>query len=236
MREHLSWVYDEMRQIGTDYFDIEEVRNYDQRMQKIRDVPKEIKHILDVIDVTPGQTVLEFGTGTGEFAIAAACKCSKVYAMDISAVMLDYAREKAESRGRDNIVFQQAGFLSYHHQGEPLDAVVTQLALHHLPDFWKFIALCNIYNMLKTGGKLYLRDVVFDSGVDNYNDYFSRWRDSVIKMAGDGFAANIDRHISDEYSTLDWVMEGMLNRAGFVIENVYQPGVCDKAYLCVKNE
>lgn len=235
MREHLSWVYDEMRQIGTDYFDIEEVRNYDQRMQKIRDVPKEIKHILDVIDVTPGQTVLEFGTGTGEFAIAAACKCSKVYAMDISAVMLDYAREKAESRGRDNIVFQQAGFLSYHHQGEPLDAVVTQLALHHLPDFWKFIALCNIYNMLKTGGKLYLRDVVFDSGVDNYNDYFSRWRDSVIKMAGDGFAANIDRHISDEYSTLDWVMEGMLNRAGFVIENVYQPGVCDKAYLCVKN-
>lgn len=235
MGEHLSWVYDEMRQIGTDYFDIEEVRNYDQRMQKIRDVPKEIKHILNGIDVTPGQTILEFGIGTGEFTIAAACKCSKVYAMDISAVMLDYAREKAESRGRDNIVFQQAGFLSYHHQGEPLDAVVTQLALHHLPDFWKFIALCNIYNILKTGGKLYLRDVVFDSGVDNYNDYFSRWRDSVMKMAGDGFAANIDRHISDEYSTLDWVMEGMLTRAGFVIENVYQSGICDKAYLCVKN-
>ncbi|MFZ5644900.1 MAG: class I SAM-dependent methyltransferase [Bacillota bacterium] len=235
MCKQTSWSYNEMRQIGTDYFNIEEVRKYDRRMQKIRDVPKEVKHILEIIDAGPGQNILEFGTGTGEFAIAAATKCSKVYALDISAVMLDYARQKAESLGLNNIIFQQAGFLTYQHREMPLDAVVTQLALHHLPDFWKFIALRNIYGFLKTGGKLYLRDVVFDSGVENYNEYFGGWRDSVLKMAGEEFSASIDRHIRDEYSTLDWVMEGMITRAGFEIDKVYQPGYCNKAYLCVKS-
>ncbi len=33
----------------------------------------------------------------------------------------------------DNIEFHNIGFLTYMHKGEPLDAVVSQLALHHLP-------------------------------------------------------------------------------------------------------
>lgn len=235
MGDQPSWVYNEMRQIGTDYANLDEVRNYDLRMQKVRDIAEEMQHILKVVNAGPGHIILEFGTGTGEFAIAAAGKCSKVYALDISAVMLDYAGQKAESRGRNNIIFQQAGFLTYQHQGEPLDIVVTQLALHHLPDFWKFIALRNIHGMLKTHGKLYLRDVVFDSEVENYGEYFSRWRESMVGMAGEEFAANIDRHISNEYSTLDWVLEGMLTRAGFGVEKVNQLGHCNKAYLCVKN-
>ncbi|KJS17441.1 MAG: hypothetical protein VR69_04870 [Peptococcaceae bacterium BRH_c4b] len=228
------WVYNEMRQIGTDYFSIDEVREYDRRMQKIRDVKKEIEHILNAINTGPGHTVLEFGTGTGEFAIAAAGKCKKIYALDISAVMLDYARQKAESRGQGNITYHQAGFLTYEHRDEPLDAVVTQLALHHLPDFWKFTALRNIYGMLKTGGKFYLRDVVFSSAVENYEEYFTSWIDGIKKMADEGFAANVERHIRDEYSTLDWVMEGMLTRAGFVIENIYQMENCINVYVCVK--
>lgn len=235
MGDRPSWVYNEMRQIGTDYFDMEEVRSYDRRMRKIRDISKEVNHILEAIDAGAGQVILEFGTGTGEFAIAAAGKCSMVYALDISDVMLEYAGQKAAACGRDNIVFRQAGFLAYRHQGEQPDAVVTQLALHHLPDFWKFMALRNIHGMLKTGGKLYLRDVVFDSGVEDYNEYFHRWRDSVVSIAGEGFGDNIDRHISDEYSTLDWIMEGMLTKAGFIIKNTYRPGYCNKAYLCVKS-
>lgn len=49
--------------------------------------------------------------------------------------------------------FLPGGFLTYQHQGPPLDAVVTQIALHHLPDFWKQIALLRIFDMLKEGGK-----------------------------------------------------------------------------------
>jgi len=86
--------------------------------------------------------------------------------------MLNFTRRKAELRGIKNIEFHQAGFLTYDHHGEPLDAVVSQLALHHLPDFWKMIALKRIFAMLKEGGKFYLRDVVYSFPVDNYMDFF----------------------------------------------------------------
>ena len=54
-----------------------------------------------------------------------------------------------------------------------MDAVITQLALHHLPDFWKLVALKRISQMLKDGGKLYLRDVVFPSNVEDYDVFFN---------------------------------------------------------------
>jgi ubiquinone/menaquinone biosynthesis C-methylase UbiE len=75
--------------------------------------------------------------------------------------MLEYARQKAEQQGVTNIQFHHAGFLTYEHQGKPLDAVVSQLALHHLPDFWKMIALQRIFEMLESGGKFYLMDTLY---------------------------------------------------------------------------
>jgi hypothetical protein len=41
-----------------------------------------------------------------------------------------------------------------------VDAVVTTLALHHLPDFWKGMALKRVHGMLKRGGRLYIHDVI----------------------------------------------------------------------------
>ena len=43
----MRWQYDEMRQIGTDYGDISNVRVYDDKMEKIRDFKKEAKDIVD---------------------------------------------------------------------------------------------------------------------------------------------------------------------------------------------
>ena len=67
MRETPAWLYDETKQIGTDYEDVSEIRIYDQRMAKIRDVAKEVGEVLDLLDLAPESTVLEMGTGTGEF-------------------------------------------------------------------------------------------------------------------------------------------------------------------------
>jgi len=42
-----------------------------------------------------------------------------------------------------------------------VDKMVTKAALHHLPDFWKSIALLETVDILKKGGKLYFFDVIF---------------------------------------------------------------------------
>jgi len=173
MGTYPRWQYHEMQQIGKDYTNIEEVQAYDARHAKIRNIKEELRNIVDSIGLQKNHRVLEFGSGTGEFSIEAARLCEKVYAVDVSPVMLEFASQKAKKQGISNIEFFHAGFLSYEHHGKPLDAVVSQLALHHLPDFWKMIALKRISKMLREGGKFYLRDVVFTSKVDNYNMFFS---------------------------------------------------------------
>lgn len=49
--------------------------------------------------------------------------------------MLAYIERRAQQSGLDNVVLVNAGFLGYRHEGEPVDVVVSQFALHHLPDF-----------------------------------------------------------------------------------------------------
>ena len=237
-----AWQYDEGKQIGTDYEDVSEIRIYDQRMAKIRDVRKELLEVIDLLDLTLDSTILEIGTGTGEFPIAAVERCKKVTAADVSLQMLEYARQKAKERleemGREGdferIEFVRGGFLTYEHRGEPLDAVVSQFALHHLPDFWKQVALIRIAGMLKSGGRLYIRDVVYSFDAADYESFFDRYLSRMAEIGGEGTPQDILTHIRDEHSTMGWIMEGMMERAGFEIErSEYRAGFI-ATYLCVK--
>lgn len=232
MTSPYSWHYDEMRHVGTDYDSETEVRNYDERMSRIRNIEAETREIVAALDLTPGQSLIEFGAGTGELTAAVSEQCSVVYAIDISRVMIDYAAKKMKSRGRENIKSINAGFLNYHHEGGPVDAVVTQLALHHLPDFWKQIALTRIHGLLKPGGRLYLRDIVFSMKLEKYELTVNHVLDSFRKAAGEEMVDKFSNHVRNEYSTFDWIMEEMLYRAGFDIENADYGDNFMAVYVC----
>jgi ubiquinone/menaquinone biosynthesis C-methylase UbiE len=156
-----DWQWDEQVQRGTDYGSIAEVEIYDERMSALRDVQAEADSILDLLQLSSDDTLVEIGTGTGAFARAATRRCRWVIAVDVSPVMLEYARTRAEEQSIDNISFQRAGFLTYQHQGEAPAAIVSQLALHHLADAWKLVALRRLARLLRHDGRLYLTDVVF---------------------------------------------------------------------------
>lgn len=207
-----------MKQVGTDYADAKEVEAYDTRMRKIRDIGSEIEKIFKSLYITKDQTLLEIGCGTGEFAIAAAGRCKKIIAADVSWPMLEFARQKAKKMDVKNIEFHNAGFLTYEHSGEPVDAVVSQLALHHLPDLWKMIALRRVNSLLKDGGRFYLKDTVYSFEVDGYKDFFDKFIENIRNAAGDDTALDAETAVREEYSTLGWIMEGSLERAGFHID------------------
>jgi ubiquinone/menaquinone biosynthesis C-methylase UbiE len=182
----------------------------------------------------PEHTVIEFGTGTGAFALRAAKSCAMVYAIDISSTMLAYAERKSKRLGINNLVFCQAGFLTYRHKASPADAIVTSTALHHLPDFWKSIALQRLHGMLKPGGHLYLADVIFSNCQVQEN--IERWIAKLEKIGGDKLRREVEAHISQEFSTFDWVIDGMLERAGFhIIDKKLEDGVVGN-YLCRRND
>jgi ubiquinone/menaquinone biosynthesis C-methylase UbiE len=227
-----QYQYQEQEHPGADFDAL--ARGYDEAQSEFRDIKGEIGEIVEFLDLKKDQTLLEIGTGTGELALAAAPHCARVYAVDPSAGMLQCARIKAVSRGVDNVDFLQAGFLTYQHRGAPLDAVVSQLALHHLPDFWKLVALNRMAGMLTEGGKLCLRDVVFSFDVREYESFFSSYLEEVSKNVDPEFAGRVALHVRREYSTMDWILEGMIERAGFKVERVRKTEGFLGLYLCRK--
>lgn len=228
-----SWQYDEFKQVGTDYSSKAEVEIYDSSHADFRDMEAESIKILDSLKIKGGNVLIDFGSGTGTFAIQAARRCAKVYAVDVSEAMIDCAEAKAIKAGISNIEFHHAGFLTYKHNDSPVDAVVTTFSFHHLPDFWKGIALKRVNSMLKPDGQLYIHDVIVEE--TNAIENIAALIDKLATAGGKLLREDTERHFRDEYSTYDWVMDGLLSRAGFTIKSKYIDGGVLGTYICVRN-
>ena len=229
-----DWQYDEAKSCGVNYNSLWQARIYDRRHRGFRDCKKEAKEIIALLGLDTDGTVLDMGCGTGAFAINAAGYFRKIYAVDISNAMLRRARRKAKKERLVNIEFRQGGFLSYVHDAEPVDAIVSIAALHHLPDFWKIIALKRLARMVKTGGKLYINDVVFSFDMTDYESFIKGFIRSMTDRMGDQMKKELETHFRQEYSTFSWIMEGLLEKADFIIEKAdYREGFF-ATYLCKK--
>jgi putative AdoMet-dependent methyltransferase len=229
-----NWLYDEFTHSGVDYTNPGQVAVYDERHQRFRDYKKFAEDVMSRLELGPEASVIDLGAGTGAFSLNAAAHYKKVYAVDVSEAMLAYTRQKAEQAGLSNIIFCRGGFLTYKQPGPGVDAVVSSAALHHLPDLWKWAGLLNVASMLEPGGKFYLFDVVFPM-MDDYAAYFDGWVKSFTEKVGPEFAVEVETHLRDEFSTFDWVMEGLLRRAGFKIDRAEYDNQSGATYLCTKN-
>jgi SAM-dependent methyltransferase len=163
--------------------------------------------------------LVDLGAGTGTLAVAAAAVCKRVVAVDVSPAMVDAIRSKAAAAGAANVECVQAGFVSYEHEGDAPDFIYTRHALHHLPDFWKGIALGRMAGWLAPGGILQLRDLVFSFDLPEAATALASWiRTAAADRAEDGWTREeLETHLRDEYSTFTWLLEPLLTRAGFEI-------------------
>ena len=75
------------------------------------------------------------------------------------------------------------GFLTYEHEAEPTDAMVSIAALHHLSDFWKLVTLTRAAGMLKTGERLFLFDIIFPSAAEDLDGRLDAWVISIAKQS-----------------------------------------------------
>lgn len=229
-----KWQYNEMKFSGVDYSGIDVVAAYDSMHKKFRDYAKSSEEIIRRLSLDSNSTVIDLGSGTGAFALHAAKKCRTVYAVDISAAMLEYCRQQAEREGLTNIVFCQGGLLTYEHVAELADAAVCVAVLHHLPDFWKVAALTRCCRMLKPAGRLYLFDIVFPSTEISLQQRIDEWIKAIETMADARLAKEAVIHARDEFSTYDWIMEGILRISGFRIDAAEYGKGFQTGYVCIK--
>lgn len=228
-----SWFLDELAYAGPEHLDSTYIAGYDR---KAGTNPADDLAALRALGLNETSALVDIGAGTGTFALAAALHCRRVVAVDVSPAMLAVVRHKAEQVGIANVECVQAGFLSYAHQGERADFVYSRHALHHLPDFWKALALTRVATTLKPGGVFYLRDLIFSFEPSEAEQVIETWLSGASATAVQGWTrAELETHLREEYSTFSWLVEPMIERAGFTIQDVqHAPSRLYSTYTCVK--
>ena len=170
---------------------------------------------LKMLGVQRGWRIADIGCGNGVLATEAALMGAEVDAIDISPAMLALAEIYARDR-KAPVRTQSAGLLSFSYQPESYDLIVSEFTLHHLPDFWKAVAMTRIFRALKPGASFYLRDIVYVSMPDAVDRDVEQWAD--FQTNNHDFSRDsVVAHMRDEYSTFGWVMERMLTDVGFTL-------------------
>ena len=203
-----DWFYSQRSRIG---LDTAVASIYDQK----DDSDLQARGALTMLGVKPGWRVADVGCGNGVMATEAALMGAEVDAIDISPAMLALAEVYARDR-KAAIRTQSAGLLSFAYQANSYDLIVSEFTLHHLPDFWKVVAMSRIFRALKPGASFYLRDIVYASMPDAVERDVEQWADYQIKNH-DFSRESVVTHMRDEYSTFGWVMERMLADVGFTL-------------------
>jgi SAM-dependent methyltransferase len=229
-----TWILDELAYAGPEHLDAEFIAGFDRKQgypDPETDLAAFAAHGLDA-----NSAVVDLGAGTGQFAVAAARRFGRVTAVDVSPAMVAALRAKAAAAGISPARLEcvRGGFLSYSPAGR-VDGVYTRNALHQLPDFWKAVALRRIADMLRPGGVLRLRDLVYDFGPEEAETVFAGWFAGAATDPAAGYtAADYAEHIRTEYSTFRWLLEPMLAAAGFAVADVSYERRLYAAYTCVR--
>jgi SAM-dependent methyltransferase len=233
-RDPDSWWLEETVYAGREHFDERHTRRYDAK-EDAR-AAEEVSLLQALGALSAGSSVVDLGAGTGQFTLAAAPVCARVVAVDVSPLMLARLSEKVHASAATNVEVTLAGFLTYQHSGPPADVVYSRYALHHLPDFWKAVALRRVADMLATGGVLRLSDIVYGFEPADAERHVEAWiAQTMAADAERGWTrAELAEHVRDEHSTFTWLLEPMLERAGFaIVEADYSASVFAR-YVCRK--
>jgi ubiquinone/menaquinone biosynthesis C-methylase UbiE len=118
------------------------------------------EQILGFANLTPGETVLDVGCGTGSLAIAAKRRVGStgtVYGIDASPEMLARAGKKAAKTGLD-VVFRNGAAQALPFADGQFDAVLSTLMLHHLPRTARQQCAGEMRRVLRPGGRALVVD------------------------------------------------------------------------------
>ena len=169
---------------------------YEKKLEKTRE------------SLRPDMKVLEFGCGTGSTAIAHAPYVAHIRATDVSANMIEIAREKGEAMNVGNVTFEQASIEDLEVAAESIDVVLGLSILHLVAD--RAAAIAKVRKMLKPGG-------VFVSNTACLGDKLKFFK--LIAPIGRvlGLIPRVEVFTRQE-------LEDSLRVAGFEIDYQWQPG------------
>ena len=126
----------------------------------------------ELLDLQPGERVLEVGTGSGYQAAVLAEIADSVYTIEIVKPLADRAREILDSIGYNNIkVMHGDGYQGYE-EAAPYDAIIVTAAPDHVPQ--------PLIDQLAMGGRL----VIPVGSIYQYLTLYEKTKEGLKKKTG----------------------------------------------------
>jgi len=118
--------------------------------------------ILAQVPVTTAMTALDFGCGTGLLTIGLQPHVRSIIGVDTSSGMLEVLNEKIAAMGLTNVEARQFDLTSAPLPDQPVDLIVSAMALHHVADVPHLLQVFS--QLLAPGGYLAIADLEVEDG------------------------------------------------------------------------